>query len=113
MIFTYLTRNTFADLVVQFSSKVNELRSRWPEGPDGIQQGLLLFSGDLFSPSVESMLTKGRNMVKVYDYCTRNVLRRLLPQVHLMNELAPDACDPGTSVISAVGLFVNGLVRQP
>ncbi|CCO33004.1 5'-nucleotidase [Rhizoctonia solani AG-1 IB] len=34
-------------------------------------------SGDLFSPSVESLLTEGRNMV------------------HLMNELAPDACVPG------------------
>ena len=31
---------------------------------DTVEHGLVLFSGDLFSPSVESILTKGRNMVR-------------------------------------------------
>ncbi|KAJ1300513.1 hypothetical protein OPQ81_005326 [Rhizoctonia solani] len=86
-----LTRTSF-DRVVQFSEKVNEIRARWTENAEKanelrdpedkeqeetVEHGLVLFSGDLFSPSVESILTKGRNMV------------------HLMNELAPDACVPG------------------
>ncbi|KEP51830.1 5'-nucleotidase, carboxy-terminal domain protein [Rhizoctonia solani 123E] len=86
-----LTRTSF-DAVVRFSEKINAVRSLWAEKAEEARKkqdsndkaeeeeaehGLVLFSGDLFSPSVESMLTKGRNMV------------------HLMNELAPDACVPG------------------
>ncbi|KDN36889.1 hypothetical protein RSAG8_10508, partial [Rhizoctonia solani AG-8 WAC10335] len=80
-----LTRTNF-DVVARFSEKINEIRNDWPDlqresGEEEVERGLLLFSGDLFSPSVESMLTKGRNMV------------------HLMNELAPDACVPGKNWI--------------
>ncbi|KAH7319536.1 Metallo-dependent phosphatase-like protein [Rhizoctonia solani] len=62
------------DHVIQFARKIQDIQDSWAEDN---RQGLLLFSGDLFSPSVESTLTEGRNMV------------------HLMNELAPDACVPG------------------
>ncbi|CEL60051.1 Trifunctional nucleotide phosphoesterase protein YfkN OS=Bacillus subtilis (strain 168) GN=yfkN PE=1 SV=1 [Rhizoctonia solani AG-1 IB] len=62
------------DHVVRFAQKVQEIQDGWAKDK---KRCLLLFSGDLFSPSVESLLTEGRNMV------------------HLMNELAPDACVPG------------------
>ncbi|CUA71910.1 hypothetical protein RSOLAG22IIIB_09914 [Rhizoctonia solani] len=69
------------DHVIGFSRKIEEIRESWTgkqqEGVGKKREGLLLFSGDIFSPSVESTLTEGRNMV------------------HLMNELAPDACVPG------------------
>lgn len=36
----------------QFAARVDALRAKWPDESGG--GGLLLFSGDLFSPSVES-----------------------------------------------------------
>ncbi|KAH7335886.1 Metallo-dependent phosphatase-like protein [Rhizoctonia solani] len=98
-----LTDKSF-NIVTRFSEKIKDVRARWEEDVKDpkhaqrieaakkiqeankteatekaleVEHGLVLFSGDLFSPSVESLLTKGRNMV------------------HLMNELAPDACVPG------------------
>lgn len=65
------------DQVTQFAAKLNELREKWPRDNNDDLDGLILFSGDVFSSSVESMLTRGRNMV------------------HLMNEVAPDVCTPG------------------
>ena len=65
--------------VTQFAHMVNSLRERWPkrqrsrtgadtaamEGEDekDEREGLVLFSGDLFSPSVESSVTRGVHMV--------------------------------------------------
>ncbi|KAF8701381.1 Metallo-dependent phosphatase, partial [Rhizoctonia solani] len=72
-----LTNLSF-DHVIRFADKIEEIRGK--HGADKTQdeyKSLLLFSGDLFSPSVESLLTRGGNMV------------------HLMNELGPDACVPG------------------
>ncbi|KIY67658.1 Metallo-dependent phosphatase, partial [Cylindrobasidium torrendii FP15055 ss-10] len=54
--------------VTQFSALLHEVRSSWP-APDA---GLVLFSGDVFSPSVESSVTRGSHMVPV------------------MNQIAPD-----------------------
>ncbi|CAE6411104.1 unnamed protein product [Rhizoctonia solani] len=69
------------DHVVAFSERIKWIRNSWPKaqgtGKYLEPQGLVLFSGDLFSPSVESLLSKGMNMVL------------------LMNELSPDACVPG------------------
>ncbi|EUC66990.1 ser/thr phosphatase family protein [Rhizoctonia solani AG-3 Rhs1AP] len=66
------------DHLIAFAERVKCIRSTWPKrlnaGKHLTPQGLLLFSGDLFSPSVEAVVTKGMNMVTV------------------MNELAPDAC---------------------
>ncbi|KAF8322522.1 Metallo-dependent phosphatase [Clavulina sp. PMI_390] len=49
--------------VCQFAERVNVLRSAWPKESGG----LLLFSGDLFSPSVESSVTRGSHMVPVIN----------------------------------------------
>ncbi|KAK0197572.1 Metallo-dependent phosphatase-like protein [Armillaria mellea] len=58
--------------VTQFASMLDNIRVQWPTLQDGTKDGLSLFSGDVFSPSVESSVTRGSHMVPV------------------MNELAPD-----------------------
>lgn len=58
-----LSGNTGAIDVTQFAYKIDSIRSTWPERKDGKRDGLLLFSGDLFSPSVESSVTRGSHMV--------------------------------------------------
>ncbi|KAJ7349288.1 Metallo-dependent phosphatase-like protein [Mycena albidolilacea] len=58
--------------VTQFGALLDSLRAQWNELPDGKRDGLVLFSGDVFSPSVESSVTRGSHMVPV------------------MNELNPD-----------------------
>ncbi|KAG9017477.1 hypothetical protein FRB90_001121 [Tulasnella sp. 427] len=61
--------------VTQFAELLDSIRSALPkatsEGND-VEDGLVLFSGDVFSPSVESSVTRGSHMVPV------------------MNELRPD-----------------------
>lgn len=49
--------------VTQFASILDDLRSKWPQRSDGKRDGLILFSGDLFAPSVESSVTRGSHMV--------------------------------------------------
>lgn len=49
--------------VTQFAWMVNDLRDKWPKDKDGKPDGLMLFSGDVFSPSVESSVTRGSHMV--------------------------------------------------
>ena len=44
-------------------------------------EGLVLFSGDLFSPSIESTVTRGSHMVPIMNY--------LAPDVALTGELVP------------------------
>ncbi|KAF8601706.1 Metallo-dependent phosphatase [Ceratobasidium sp. AG-I] len=58
--------------VTNFAKHLEKLRE--DASKDDKPDPLLLFSGDLFSPSVESMLTDGKNMVEILD------------------ALAPDAC---------------------
>ncbi|KAF8078151.1 Metallo-dependent phosphatase-like protein [Lyophyllum atratum] len=58
--------------VTQFAALLDDLRETWSDLPDGKKDGLTLFSGDVFSPSVESTVTRGSHMVPV------------------MNALAPD-----------------------
>ncbi|KAK0240597.1 Metallo-dependent phosphatase-like protein [Armillaria nabsnona] len=58
--------------VTQFASMLDNIRDQWPSLQDGTKDGLSLFSGDVFSPSVESSVTRGSHMVPI------------------MNELAPD-----------------------
>ncbi|TFK55022.1 Metallo-dependent phosphatase [Heliocybe sulcata] len=53
--------------VTQFCQLVDETREQWPTRPDGKRDGLVLFSGDVFSPSVESSVTRGRHMVPVLN----------------------------------------------
>lgn len=47
--------------VTQFLALIEDIRAQWTERR---QEGLLLFSGDVFSPSVESSVTRGSHMVK-------------------------------------------------
>ena len=49
--------------VTQFAAHVDYLRDGWNEREDGRRDGLVLFSGDLFNPSVESSVTRGSHMV--------------------------------------------------
>lgn len=50
--------------VTQFAALVDKLRGKWGQREeDGRNDGLVLFSGDLFSPSVESSVTRGSHMV--------------------------------------------------
>lgn len=57
--------------VTQFAYMLNSLRDAWPErsssesnGSEKERDGLVLFSGDLFAPSVESSVTRGSHMVR-------------------------------------------------
>ncbi|KAF8556890.1 Metallo-dependent phosphatase [Imleria badia] len=63
--------------VTQFAALLQDIRHNWELRSDGARDGLSLFSGDLFSPSVESTVTRGSHMVPV------------------MNELAPDVALTG------------------
>jgi len=40
--------------VTQFAGLIDDLRAQWPLRDDGKRDGLSLFSGDVFSPSVDS-----------------------------------------------------------
>lgn len=46
--------------VTQFAQMVNDTRESWKKSS---KDGLVLFSGDLFAPSVESSVTRGTHMV--------------------------------------------------
>ncbi|KAI9570842.1 Metallo-dependent phosphatase-like protein [Boletus coccyginus] len=63
--------------VTQFAALLDDIRRNWRLRSDGERDGISLFSGDLFSPSVESTVTRGSHMVPV------------------MNELAPDVALTG------------------
>ncbi|KAB5588409.1 hypothetical protein CTheo_8146 [Ceratobasidium theobromae] len=63
--------------IILFYEKIKSIRDKWEENSSNEPEGLVLFSGDLFSPSVESSVTCGSNMV------------------HLMNEIVPDVAVPG------------------
>lgn len=56
--------------VTQFAAMLEKQRSLWADLPNGKKDGLLLFSGDVFSPSVESSVTRGSHMVSS-DYIAR------------------------------------------
>lgn len=67
--------------VTQFSFLLDTIRGRWPKRSDGSPNGLSLFSGDLFSPSVESTVTRGSHMVRVK-----------VPEVNQLSMLHPGPC---------------------
>lgn len=46
--------------VTQFAQMVSDFRESWKKSS---KEGLVLFSGDLFAPSVESSVTRGTHMV--------------------------------------------------
>jgi 5'-nucleotidase len=49
--------------VTQFTALLHHLRDQWTLRDDGNRDGLVLFSGDVFSPSIESSITRGSHMV--------------------------------------------------
>ncbi|OSD02817.1 Metallo-dependent phosphatase [Trametes coccinea BRFM310] len=53
--------------VTQWAAMLDDIREQWPLRPDGKRDGLVLFSGDVFSPSVESSVTRGSHMVPVMN----------------------------------------------
>ncbi|KAG8826388.1 hypothetical protein FRC17_008269 [Serendipita sp. 399] len=54
--------------VSQWAQMLEECRERWPtREQDGLKDGLLLFSGDVFSPSIESSVTRGSHMVPIMN----------------------------------------------
>ena len=53
--------------VTQWAAMLDDVGGRWPVRPDGARDGLVLFSGDVFSPSVESSVTRGSHMVPVMN----------------------------------------------
>ncbi|CAE6431814.1 unnamed protein product [Rhizoctonia solani] len=59
--------------VTQFAELLDSLRDNWSKRPDGKRDGLVLFSGDLFSPSVESTVTRGSHMVPVMNHISPDV----------------------------------------
>ena len=67
--------------VTQFAAMLDDVRDQWPQRPDGARDGLVLFSGDVFSPSVESSVTRGSHMVPV--------MNAIGPDVSLTGELLP------------------------
>lgn len=52
--------------VTQFAALLEDIRGRWDQRADGKKDGLSLFSGDVFSPSVESSVTRGSHMVRAW-----------------------------------------------
>ncbi|KAJ4488358.1 Metallo-dependent phosphatase-like protein [Lentinula aciculospora] len=59
--------------VTQFAAGLNDIRDRWPLRGDGRRDGLVLFSGDVFSPSVETSVTRGSHMVPVMNFLAPDV----------------------------------------
>jgi 5'-nucleotidase len=51
--------------VSQFGHVLLQEREKWADSPsgDGAKEGLVLFAGDVFNPSVESSVTRGSHMV--------------------------------------------------
>lgn len=49
--------------VTQWAAMLDDIRDTWTERIDGKHEGLVLFSGDVFSPSTESSVTRGSHMV--------------------------------------------------
>lgn len=54
--------------VTKFATLLSGVRNKW--AADGIQDGLTIFSGDTFSPSSQSSITRGEHMVAIHPFCT-------------------------------------------
>ncbi|PPQ85046.1 hypothetical protein CVT24_010225 [Panaeolus cyanescens] len=53
--------------VTKFAHALSTITSTWEQRKDGKKDGLIVFSGDLFSPSTESSVTRGKHMPPVID----------------------------------------------
>ncbi|THU84298.1 Metallo-dependent phosphatase [Dendrothele bispora CBS 962.96] len=53
--------------VTKFATLLDNVTSKWKDRNDGKKDGLIIFSGDLFSPSTESSVTRGRHMPAIIN----------------------------------------------
>ncbi|KAJ8594242.1 Metallo-dependent phosphatase [Rhizopogon salebrosus TDB-379] len=53
--------------VSKFGGLLDSVRAQWQNGLDGKSNGLTLFSGDAFSPSMESSVTRGDHMMAILN----------------------------------------------
>ncbi|KAJ3538174.1 hypothetical protein NM688_g6557 [Phlebia brevispora] len=54
--------------VTKFATLLNDINAKWEDKGDGRgKNGLVVFSGDLFSPSVESSVTHGKHMPAIVN----------------------------------------------
>ncbi|KXN90361.1 putative 5'-nucleotidase [Leucoagaricus sp. SymC.cos] len=53
--------------VTKFAGSVSGVISKWGDRSDGKKDGLVVFSGDLFSPSIETSVTRGRHMPPIIN----------------------------------------------
>ena len=55
--------------VAKFATLLSDVTAKWENKGDGHgKNGLIVFSGDLFSPSVESAITRGQHLVRDVDF---------------------------------------------
>ncbi|KAG6854980.1 hypothetical protein C0991_009803 [Blastosporella zonata] len=66
-------RSTETIDTAQFAAVAEDIRDTWTDLPAGKKDGLVLFSGDVFSPSVESSVTRGSHMVPVMNLLAPDV----------------------------------------
>ncbi|KAH9060048.1 Metallo-dependent phosphatase [Lactarius vividus] len=76
--------------VTQFAGLLEDIRDQWPLRDDGKRDGLSLFSGDVFSPSVDSSVTRGSHMVPVMNTLAPDV--SLVGEQNSMNVGYPHLC---------------------
>ncbi|OAX32330.1 Metallo-dependent phosphatase [Rhizopogon vinicolor AM-OR11-026] len=53
--------------VSKFAGLLDSVRAQWENRPDGKKEGLTLFSGDAFSPSMEGSVIRGSHMTAVLN----------------------------------------------
>ncbi|KAG2011617.1 flagellar associated protein [Coprinopsis cinerea AmutBmut pab1-1] len=53
--------------VSKFATLLEGVTSKWSDRGDGRKDGLTVFSGDLFSPSIESSITRGKHMLPIIN----------------------------------------------
>lgn len=59
--------------VTQWAAMLDGIRESWKLREDGKRDGLVLFSGDIFSPSTESSVTRGSHMVCLERTCSPSI----------------------------------------
>jgi 5'-nucleotidase len=98
--------------VTQFAAILEKQRSRWADLPNKKKDGLLLFSGDVFSPSIESSVTRGSHMVSSECVALHKILNWWTVKVPVMNALAPDVAVTGNHA-SIGSKYPWSLVYEP
>lgn len=53
--------------VTKFATLLADITSKWEKRKGRVKEGLTIFSGDVFSPSTESSITRGRHMPAIVN----------------------------------------------